>query len=66
MMIEQEACDPKDSLMSEEDPWKQDDEDEEERVVSLPSESSSAVHGKEQHQAVSSLPVSVLFEFFLD
>lgn len=52
MMIKQEPHDPKETLGSEDDPWKQDEEDEEEGVVSLPSESSSAVHEKEQHQAL--------------
>jgi len=51
-MSNQEAQDPnKDSLArSEEDPWKEHHEDEEEGVVSVPSE--SAVHEKEQHQAL--------------
>ncbi|KAM0887475.1 hypothetical protein ACQ4PT_029019 [Festuca glaucescens] len=57
-MITHEAPDPKDSMVrSEEEPWKQDaeedDGDEEEGVVSLPSESSSAVHQKEQRQTFS-------------
>uniref|UniRef100_A0ACD5Y087 Uncharacterized protein n=1 Tax=Avena sativa TaxID=4498 RepID=A0ACD5Y087_AVESA len=47
-MSNQEAQDPKDSLRSEEEPWKEDGDDEEEGVVSLPSES-AVVHGKEQH-----------------
>uniref|UniRef100_A0ACD5XTM4 Uncharacterized protein n=1 Tax=Avena sativa TaxID=4498 RepID=A0ACD5XTM4_AVESA len=56
-ITKQEAHDPKDSLVSsEEEPRKQDlgddDGDEEEGVVSLPSESRSAVHGKEQRQAL--------------
>ncbi|CAM0952198.1 unnamed protein product [Alopecurus aequalis] len=58
MTIKQEAHDPKDSVRSEEEPWKQDDDDEEEGVVSLPSESSSAVHEKEQHQALHTLLLS--------
>ncbi|KAM0833255.1 hypothetical protein ACQ4PT_064370 [Festuca glaucescens] len=56
-MITHEAPDPKDSMVrSEEEPWKQDaeeDDGDEEGVVSLPSESSSAVHEKEQRQTFS-------------
>ena len=59
MMIKQEVHDTQDSLRSKEDPWKQDDEDEEEGAVSLPSESSSDFHGKEQHPTVSFSLVSV-------
>jgi hypothetical protein len=57
-MIAHEFHDPKDSLVSsEEEPWKQDaeddDGDEEDGVVSLPSESSSGVHEKEQRPTFS-------------
>ncbi|KAM0833254.1 hypothetical protein ACQ4PT_064370 [Festuca glaucescens] len=63
-MITHEAPDPKDSMVrSEEEPWKQDaeeDDGDEEGVVSLPSESSSAVHEKEQRQTFSLLLTPLL------
>jgi hypothetical protein len=61
-MIQEEAHDHKDSLVvrSEEEPWKEDDGDEEEGAVSLPSDSSSVIHEKGQCQTASYSLVSVL------